>query len=483
MRKQRNILLLHLESISRANLWQYRNELGTVWRLMSESLQFNRFYTNSTSTAMSQVDVMYGDSSVRDASPTFNGSRVKLTDYSRFVDFVQEPPLRHYLRFIFTANPYARRRELVSDGGVGLNEPDSLLMCQKALSHIKKAHEAGKSFFAYFWDGSSHLAYPCQQKDRVESIPDRLRVGYSLVDRSTNHLLAGLANLGIWDETIIVGFGDHGDEPWSHGLNRGYAHALVPYASQCWTPMFIYHPTVVSPGIDSRLVSAVDIKPTTVGMVFPEEPPVPERTMFAGVDIFKKNREFAFSQNMFALQRELSDPEKGMTKGYAVTDGRYRLVAKSGGDNVEAGGVELYCDQADPANSLDLLRFFERSPAAKIVRFRPPQDAVAEHFFAVFGESQVESVIAAYNKLHPILCDHIKNKNEQAMKEYEAIMASSVEMLAKKASHDVEAYCGAVYSEEFLAPYAAKAKAMNDAEPIQIFPLNVLATAKRKRRA
>lgn len=93
------------------------------------------------------------------------------------------------------------------------------------------APKENRPFYAYFWDDSSHLAFSSQFKDDAPSVPERLRIAYALIDASLNRLLSGLAELGLWDNTIIIGFGDHGDEAWSHGLNRRYCHSLSPYAS------------------------------------------------------------------------------------------------------------------------------------------------------------------------------------------------------------------------------------------------------------
>ena len=430
MAKAKNLLFLHLESISRTNLWQYRNELGTVWRLMSESLQFNRFFTTSTSTDMTMTDLIYGDSSVKDASPTYQTSKAvrNMPGFSRYFDW---PRPNHNL-YTFHSSPYSRASENVGPAGAYLNLPDLPAMCERSLQHLAKCKHDGRNFIAYFWDDSSHLAFVSQYKEQAKSVAERMRVAYALVDASLNRLLSGLIELGLWDDTIIIGFGDHGDEAWSHGLNRGYCHSLPPYASLVWTPMFIFHPKRFAPGITGQLASMVDLKDTAHGLLFPDAPPPARNTPFAGVDLFREKREFAFSQNMFALQREYSDPEQGMVKGYAVTDGNYRLLAHSGGKNRGEGGLALYCDQADPANSLNLLRFFRLGREGDIRGFSPPPDAVAKHFTGTFGSAQVEELGAAYARLRETLRNFVRDKEDWALRQYEAILNGPIEELARR---------------------------------------------------
>ncbi|MDR1519030.1 MAG: sulfatase-like hydrolase/transferase, partial [Planctomycetota bacterium] len=431
-RSGKNVILLHLESISRANLWQFRNELGTVWRLMSQSLQFNRFFSSATSTTMAVTDLYYGDSSGSDLCPLYQISRVMPPNSEKFAHLGVIVQSRDYDWYTFHADPYRKKESAIQNRHVFINDFDVPSLCEKALRQMAEAKRDGRRFFAYFWDDSPHLAFPSPVKDRAGGVAGRLRTAYALADASLNRLLAGLAELGLWDDTIIVGFGDHGDEPWSHGLNRGYCHSLAPYASLTWAPMFIFDPGRFQPGIDSRLASMVDLKPTLLGLLFPDDPPAAPATLFAGLDLFRSQREFAFSQNMFALQREYSDPEQGMVKGYAVTDGAYRLVVSSGGRDPDHGGMEFYCDQADPANSLNLLKFFKLDRHGEISRFHPPPDAVAKYFPCVFGSSQVESLRASFRKLKSALREFVKDKEAAAMAEYDAVTASAPEDLLEE---------------------------------------------------
>ncbi|MDR1535486.1 MAG: sulfatase-like hydrolase/transferase, partial [Planctomycetota bacterium] len=398
MEKPKNLIVIHLESISRTNLWQYRNDLGTVWRLMSRSLQFNRFFSSATSTVMAYTDLSYGDSSLFDSCPVFPLTKRYPKNKEAFSELWVECLARGYRVFNFSSSPYHKRVEDAGKFGAAVNNPDIPVLCEKALGRMAAAKREGWRFYAYFWDDSSHLAYPSPIKDRAEGVAGRLRRAYALIDASLNRLLSGLVELGLWDETVVIGFGDHGDEAWSHGLNRGYCHCLVPYASLAWTPMFIFDPGRFPPAITGQLASMVDLKATALGLLFPDQPSQFPRTPFSGLDLFRERREFAFSQNMFALQREYSDPERGMIKGYAATDGDYRLVVSSGGRKPEEGGMELYCDQADPANSLNLLKFFRLDREGGIRRFVQPPEAVASNFTCVFEPPRVESLRAAFNR-------------------------------------------------------------------------------------
>lgn len=424
---KRNILVVHLESLSRSNIWQYRNELRTVWRLFSTSLQFDRFFCNSTSTTMSMTDFRFGDSSVHDCCPSYDLSK-KLPYGTRCFKALPREIFdrdQSYAALTFHSSPYSPGVEKSDDFGSYINCPDGLLLSKKALSLMAKTKKGGRPFYAYFWDDASHLAFRCARKNNAPTVAERLRAAFSIIDNSLASLLSGMSELGLLENTIIVGFGDHGDEPWSHGLNRGYSHALPPYASQTWTPMFIHVPDRLESGRTSQLASMVDLKKTILHLLFPAPEYSSRRTPFEGIDLLGEKRTVAFSQNMFALQRERSDPERGMVKGYAVTDGEYRLVVASGGDWEKAMGMSLYYDQSDPSNSFNLLKFFRLDRrSGEIRKFSPPPEAVARHFVHVFGASQVESLKDTYHRLRQALREYVAMKERLAFDDFQQIVNS-----------------------------------------------------------
>jgi hypothetical protein len=419
---------------------------------------------------MAVTDMFVGDSSSKDIYATYDMARGQLADPARFLSLILECRLRKYKTLHFGSSAYSPIRETITPSWAMVSNPDLAYLCESALAQMKNAKENGAPFLAYFWDFSSHLACPNLRKDSANGVGERLRMAYSLVDSSLNRLLSGLARIGLWDETIIVGFGDHGDEPWSHGLNRGYCHGTAPYASMVWTPMFLFDPENFQPAITDRLSSMVDVKPTVMGLLFPEQPSRMPRTRHSGFDLMREKRELAFSQNMFALQREQSDPEQGMLKGYAVTDGKYRLVVVSGGRKPKNGGMGLYCDQEDPANSLNLLKFFKLDREGEIRRFAPPPEAVAKHFACVFGPAQVESLRNAFLRLKPALREFIRDKEAGATAEYRRIMDSAPDALAKEAAAAWKKNAGVNPNLRNQAAKFAKMKEAFSRNPPQCFP-------------
>lgn len=475
---KKNVLILHLESVSRANLWQYRIEMGTIWRLMSQSFRFSRFYPSATSTDMAMTDFCYGDSSLKDFAPTYQISKDIDFGSGDFSHVNLDLMRAGYKYYYFGSSPYSKMARLVKKHQVYVNNPNLSHLVNDFKFFIEMNRHSQQPFFAYFWDDSAHLAYPSQIKDAAESAPDRLRTAYALIDASVNRVISNLIEAGLWEKTIIIGFGDHGDEAWSHGLNRGYCHSIAPYSSVAWTPMFMFDPEQFDSTTTSRVASTIDLKHTILGMAFPGAAEHAGNTRFSGINLLKERRKYAFSQNMFALQREQTDPEQGMLKGYSITDGAFRLVASSGGRKPQQGGMALYCEQADPANSLNLLKFFSLDKNGDIKKFSPPQEAAAKHFQSAFGPPQVESIWNAFEELKPQLTQFIKDKEAAALDRYRHFCDSSVaELAAEYDSFMRNSMKWSPVGEETITKFKRLKGEFEKVEP-QLFPDSVFSKMK-----
>lgn len=312
---RKNLILLQLGGLSRARLWQCRVELANVWRLLPESLRFDRFYASSTSEKTLTEEVAFGD--------------VVATGASLWDELDQ----RGYRR-------------------IAGDDP--------ALEEVSAAAWGKCPFYACFCDNST----------------------YSRQNAFLGCLLEVLAGPELSANTALICFGANATVTRSADPILNCHHISLPYADAAWMPLCVHYPERLAAGVTTRLISAVDLKATLLGLLFPDEPARPAVSPFAGVDVFKTGRQFAFTAG---------------GQGCAVTDGAYRLIFTAN------EGMELYCDQADPANSLNLLKFFERDGTGNIGRFVYPAAAVARHFASVFGSDQVDSIAAAFRRLKPEL--------------------------------------------------------------------------------
>lgn len=418
----KNIVFIHLESISNTILWQYRVELETVWKLMHSSYRYTRFYSAATSTKMAVLSLQYGNSFLMDSMPHYFNSLKEIDEKEalRKASWF----FRYFIDAGFTCSisqmEYMFRQEGFLDESEFLHHTlNSESFAQVMKQRIAKADEAGKPFMMFLNNNVSHMAMDDGCKIRAETFSERFYQGYLSLDHWFKKILATLVECGKWENTIIVCYGDHGDEMWSHSLTRGFCHGMAPYASLTWTPFFVFeHGGEVRD--DDRLVSMVDVLETIIRKVSPDYVPgedVPPFRMlpFSGIDIGSEKNRYVFSQNLYALQLENDDLEKALIKGYAVTDGIYRLIAVSGGKRGKEGGLEFYYDRLDPMNSRNLLDFFALDGNGDIVSFKPPSEAVTPEFSLVFTAETVAHMKQAYQTLKHELHEYVRTKEKLAI--------------------------------------------------------------------
>lgn len=449
----KNLILVHLESISNTILWQYRVELKTIWKIMERSFVYNRFYTATTSTITSVTSLAHGTSVVSDPASTFgeiaeysfkpnyfNNKANQLVTALFFHDYVGAGRLRTIWEVPDSPQMYYTAGETL----IPRNQEEWYPLARQALVEHKVS---GKPFYLNFIQGITHITYEDNVKAKAKSFTDRFRLGYLRLDSGVNKLLSLLSEFDLLSNSVVVFYGDHGDELWSHGLNGGWCHATTPYASLTWTPLFIYDADC-EPGSTDQIASAIDLRETLVKRLIPDfEPekcqinenwinsfgssfshspqhsgfpksgtlPPFKQTPFDGIDLAKETREYAFSQSLFALQLEFNDQAKALTKGYAVTDGTYRLTINSGGMDGRNGGMEFFCDIVDPTNNRNLLDFFRLDANGDIRDFYPPPEANSRSFELMFNPKAVECIKETFQRMKKALHEFIRGKEDLAM--------------------------------------------------------------------
>ncbi|NLV11943.1 sulfatase [Haloarcula argentinensis] len=121
----------------------------------------------------------------------------------------------------------------------------------------------------------------------VETFRNLYRGGIRYCDSLVQKLVESLKSAGVWDDTIFILFGDHGD---SFGEKGVFGHHFSMDESLIQVPLLIRDPTgQISPGRVSQPVSLVDIYPTILSLAGAD---IPENS---GFDLSKETRDEAFS--------------------------------------------------------------------------------------------------------------------------------------------------------------------------------------------
>ncbi|MEA9444206.1 sulfatase-like hydrolase/transferase [Candidatus Fukatsuia symbiotica] len=198
-------------------------------------------------------------------------------------------------------------------------------------------------FALYFWNMCSHLSYVDGIKARGQHSFERWRLGHQSLDTTVGEVLSLLLTYQQLENTVIVGFGDHGDDFWNHGLSSGWCHGVEPYTALVHTPAFIYDARYKGRDIN-HLVSMLDLKRTVLELL---DKPCSNDELPGTFSALSGERRYCFSRNLFINQ---PDREKGnpLIKGYAITSEFFHLLYSQ-------GKYQMFAWQADAGNHFDLL--------------------------------------------------------------------------------------------------------------------------------
>lgn len=393
MARPANLILLHLESLSRLHHALLRPSLPHLERLFGRSLVFDRFFSSATSTLMVLADVLHGNSGELDNATA--------------LDLVAKPALERNLLWQLAGRGYDVHfvcfNTRHSASGTQLNIwPPELPPVRGTgdpveLSELVDAALARPPFALYLWNLCPHLDH--SRREGARNFLEEHELAWTQVDDAVGTLVARLERRNLLDDTVIAAFGDHGDEFWIHGYHDGLAHGGEPRASLTWAPLALSSPGV-GPGRTRKLASTVDLKATCMGRLGLE---AEGARRFGGLDLLREDNAVVFSQNLLANQRRGSRSTRP-AKAYAAVEQDYLLLAS-------VDGLELYAYPLDPTNHFNLLTFFELEGGGRL-RFRPPAKSHS-HFAQVFLETDknVRDIEHRFAALWGALQKRIEEKN------------------------------------------------------------------------
>jgi hypothetical protein len=391
----KNLLFIHLESISWQTLNGFPEAFPNLLRIMPGTRRFRSYFSSATSTQMVLAFLLHGHDVELDAAP----------------GLAQPAANNPSLFSILEAEGYRTEFLCVSALRVGAMLP----LLAKSLPPVWTTDDfaallakfetaiAQGPFAIYVWNLVTHIEHAMALEPLSDSADDLLSGACAVADRVLGALFDLLERGGLLDETIIVMFGDHGDDFWTHGFKQGLMHGTEPYTHVTHAPLLIRDPDLPA-GDDHRLASTIDIAPTCLDLA-----KVSATLPFAesGISLASDaERTFCFSQNFTANQPDA--PERDVRKAFAVNDSSYALMAS-------ARGLELFNHKLDPTNHCNLLHFFEMIDGE--LALNVPGDRAAPHFAAVLqymagGEREIPR---RFKQLQGELKRQVANKNRYVM--------------------------------------------------------------------
>ena len=123
---------------------------------------------------------------------------------------------------------------------------------------------AGRFFYwVHFYDPHHpYLAHPEVPLPKDASNRDRYQGEVTYVDRYVGRIVEALRAKGLYEDTLIVIVGDHGEAFGEHGE---YGHGIFCYEESLRVPLVLHNPAVLGkPAVLEGRVSLVDVMPTVL---------------------------------------------------------------------------------------------------------------------------------------------------------------------------------------------------------------------------
>jgi len=388
----KNLVIIHLESISRQRLAAFADVLPHTMRLLREAVTFDHFFSSATSTRMVIGYLFHGNDFEYDTATTFDSMQAEVNNPHLF-SILRD---RGYNAELICLNGFQHLRPIKlrswPDRLPPLWETNDIPALTARFDTLTDA----APFAIYVWNLITHIEHSLALAPHSSGLTDQIRRACAVADAAIGEMRAILERKGLLENTTIVLYGDHGDDNWTHGFKGGMIHGTEPYTDIIWTPLAIRDPGLAA-GAADHLARTIDIAPTCLALLgidaklaFP----------YSGVDLLHRGEDFAFAQNFTANQ---ATGPVNIRKAFSVTDKTYTLLASE-------RGLELYAHRLDPGNHCNLLHFLAFDKTGRPV-LQKRADA-AGHFRAGWEDNPraVDSLADDFLRLRTALAARIEAK-------------------------------------------------------------------------
>lgn len=386
----KNLILIHLESVSELILKTNADLFPNINKIIQESTYYKNYYSSATSTLMVMSDLCYGGmyrekcTKLENNFNDMGGHRSlfdELKDRTYSVKGIIWPRITTYSKII---NGHILGKDV---------EVEAAKSYRDFIECIDESIKSEEPFALFIANFASHVSYRDAEEIKGSHAFARWKEGYRQIDDTCGKVLEMLRKNGK-NDTVIVFYGDHGDDYWGHRLHNGYTHAIEPYSSIIHVPLIIWD-AAEKKGIEHKLVSSLDIKKKILSILFDT--------------LFESNRKYIVSRNIYANQKV---DVMSLSKGYAVATEEYILL-------VSIRGLELYNTKMDPANTCNLLEFFDIDGKDNI-KFSPSlKNIKSMHFHDFFTDGEIRHLKQIYKQLRKYLLHETEKIYKFAEKDIE----------------------------------------------------------------
>ena len=365
---KKNLLLVHLESLNQLNYRMNPELFPFLKKIERECLVFNNYYSTATSTLMVIGELLYGGLYLYEECKNFDDAPDKYCYTSSLFDDLKDKGYNTGIYIYPDANGTegAESRHLA-----GFKHSMELLPDYSEYMESFERKMSQEPFALMACNYISNLSFNTYVDiNKYGMDEDFWEVGYRGMDKCCADLLELLKNKDRMENTVVVFYGDHGDDYWGHGMHSGWTHGIEPNLLLIHTPLFVWDGTKrTEPEYDARLIQTTDLRELI------------ERLLEGKSISDLPRRKYAISRNEYAAQPIRMET---LNKAYSVTDGYYLLM-------VSGKGLEMYDNKSDPACQNNLLRFFDYKNSVLKASARKRKGLAYQ--FTVFMDARKERII------------------------------------------------------------------------------------------
>lgn len=231
-------------------------------------------------------------------------------------------------------------------------------------------HTMNSMYELRHYDGFSHIGHPTSSYRMSQDTIQTLRHGYyasvSYVDALLGQLITHMKDIGIYDNTIIILWGDHG---WKLGDHNSWGK-MTNYNIDLKVPMIIRYPNQENKNAKTyEITELIDMFPSLCELANIEVPEYMQGTSFVPLleNPTLEWKKAAFSQ--FHRRPKVSADGKRYM-GYSINTKNYHYIEWYGWDSKtgtkgEFESAELYDSKNDPLETINIAQNEELSEVIK----------------------------------------------------------------------------------------------------------------------
>lgn len=381
----KNLIIFHMESVSDIIFKMNKDCFPNINRLQRYFEYYPNYYSTATSTVMVLTDLFFGDMSLFEESCYLEDIYTVKSSQKSLFEYLND---NGYCTHAFYYSGFKEERNkkinnVINKTGTmwyGDEEKDFLLCLDNYVS-------SEKAFALFIEENVSHVTYSGHRINREDKPAINYYIErYQALDKTIGQVFECIKRNELWNKTIILLYGDHGDEYWFHGFHEGYTHAIEPFTSLTHCPLFIFDGKNEGT-INNQLVATTDIYNIVLSRL--------------GIRNIKSDRKYVISRNLFVNQKR---KEEIFVKGYSITDGNYTLL-------ITKKGMSMYENLMDPYNQNNVLDFFDLLRNNKLKYNRQFDKMISSHYKKVMIKAERDEIEKQYYRLREILLQYIKKNS------------------------------------------------------------------------